>query len=240
MENNPETLYRQLGRLIETMPQFSNTGFLTTEQHRWLGLADALVMIGGDLTDQASWRAETSRLHTAARMWALDALRNILYRVLASAELKAPPSAQGAFIPVGNSFDAFASLSKLLGAAKQDVLIVDPYLDESALTEFGCAVPEGVSLRLLADQASCKSSLYPATAKWVEQYGATRPLFVRLSQPKRLHDRAIFIDHTQAWILTQSLKDFAKKSPAEIVRADDTAPMKIAAYQDIWDESQES
>jgi hypothetical protein len=50
-----------------------------------------------------------------------------------------------------------------------------------------------------------------------------------------LHDRAIFIDSTNAWLLTQSLKDFAKRSPAEIVRANDTATLKIAAYEAIWD-----
>jgi len=37
-----------------------------------------------------------------------------------------------------------------------------------------------------------------------------------------------------AWILTQSLKDFAKRAPAEIVRADDTAALKIDAYEAIW------
>lgn len=51
MDNNPETLYRQLGRLIETMPEFSAIGFFASEQHRWLGLADALVMQGGELSE---------------------------------------------------------------------------------------------------------------------------------------------------------------------------------------------
>jgi hypothetical protein len=52
-----------------------------------------------------------------------------------------------------------------------------------------------------------------------------------------LHDRVILIDGTAAWTLTQSIKDFAKRSPAEIVRAEDTASLKIAAYEDIWKNS---
>jgi hypothetical protein len=44
----------------------------------------------------------------------------------------------------------------------------------------------------------------------------------------------IIVDATVAYTLTQSLKDFAKRAPAEIVRADDTASLKIAAYEDIW------
>lgn len=237
MDSNPESLYRQLGRLLETMPEFSPTGFFTPDQHRWLGLADALVMQGGELSDRSDWRASNTQLQTAKRMWALDAMRNVLYRVMASAELKSPASAQGAFIPVGNSFDAFAALARLLKTATQDVLIVDPYMDDAALTDFGGIVSDGVSVRILADQANYKPSLKPAALRWVQQYGVGRPLQVRLSQPKALHDRAIFIDNTQAWTLTQSLKDFAKRSPAEIVRADDTAALKIGAYQVIWDSS---
>ena len=96
-------------------------------------------------------------------------------------------------------------------------------MDEAGLTEFGIAVPENVPLRLMAEQGKCKPTLLPAALKWVEQYGAARPLFVRLAPHRTLHDRAIFIDHSVVWTLTQSLKDFAARSPAEIIRADDTA-----------------
>ena len=165
---------------------------------------------------------------------AASQITTVLYRVLAAAELKAPPSARGAFIPAGGSFDAFAALAKVQQTANKEVLIVDPYMDETALTEFGGAVPAGVLLRLLADQSSHKPTLQPAATRWASQHGASRPIQVRLAPQRSLHDRAIFIDRIIAWILTQSLKDFAKRSPAEIVRADDTAALKIDAYEAIW------
>jgi hypothetical protein len=50
-----------------------------------------------------------------------------------------------------------------------------------------------------------------------------------------LHDRVIFIDGLGAWTLTQLLKDFAKRAPAEIVRAGgDISVLKINAYEYIW------
>ena len=155
------------------------------------------------------------------------------YKALAIAEQSAPQSAQGAFVPVGNSFDAFAAIARILGAAKSDVLIVDPYMDDSVLTDFATSVPETIPLRLLSDHATSKPSLVPASTRWSTQY-SNRPLQVRLAPARALHDRAIFIDGTQAWTVTQSLKDLAKRSPAEIVRADDTAVLKIAAYEQIW------
>jgi hypothetical protein len=236
MSIDPESLYRQLGRVIEAMPDL--LGPFTADTHAWLGRADALVMETGQTADSFDWRAATRRLQTADKFDAVETMKMVLYRAMAAAELKAPASAKGTFIPVGNSFDAFAALAKVLQTATADVLIVDPYMDETALTEFGGAVPSAVTLRLLADQATQKPTLQPAAVKWVAQYGASRPLQFRLAPSKALHDRAIFIDRTTAWTLTQSLKDFAKRSPAEIVRADDTAALKIAAYEEIWAKAQ--
>ena len=88
---------------------------------------------------------------------------------------------------------------------------------------------------MLADTNDFKATLKPAAEKWVAQYGLSRPLSVRLALPKTLHDRAIFIDKREAWTLTQSLKDFAKRAPAEIVRADSITALKIEAYEAIWD-----
>jgi hypothetical protein len=233
MTLNAESLYRQLGRLIEEMPKKWD-GHVSDEAHRWIGRADALLDQNGDVRDTTEFRMATARLGTAMWPTALEQIKRVLYRALAAAELKAPAAVRGSFIPVGSSFDAFAAISKILQTAKRDVLIVDPYMDETALTEFGQAVPPGVTLRLLADEKDHKSTLTPASQKWAAQYGTTRPLSVRLAGPRTLHDRAIFIDGVGAWTLTQSLKDFAKRSPAEIVRADDTAALKIAAYEGVW------
>ncbi len=233
MTVDPETLYRQLGRLIETMPDL-NPYPLSPDAQQWLGRADALMNQSGDVSDSLDWRVAMHTLNTASRTNRIEDLKGLLYRVLASAELKAPAGVRGSFIPAGNSFDAFTALSKVLQTATKDVLIVDPYMDETALMDFGGAVPENVGLRLMADSASYKPTLQPAAVKWVQQYGIKRPLQVRLAPQKTLHDRAIFIDAATAWTLTQSLKDFAKRSPAEIVRADDTAALKIAAYESTW------
>ena len=208
------------------------------EVHHWIARAYALVEEVGNSTDSIFFSVNVNNLGTTARHNSAHQITAIVYRAFALAEMRAPAGAGGAFIPVGNSFDAFAALSKILQTATKDVLIIDPYMDETALTEFGSAVPENVCLRLMADQASCKPTLQPAAIKWSQQYGTARPLLVRLAPQKTLHDRAIFIDRTAAWTLTQSLKDFAKRSPAEIVRADDTAALKIAAYEGVWASAQ--
>lgn len=237
MASDPEMLYRQLGRLIETMPDLTQSP-VPGEVHLWVARAYALVNEIKNLADPALFSVTANNLGTTARLQAAHEIRTIVYRAFAVAEMRVPVGISGAFIPVGDSFDAFTALSKVLQTATKDVLIIDPYMDATALMEFGGAVPENVCLRLMSDQSSCKPTLQPAANKWVQQYGETRPLLVRLAPQKTLHDRAIFIDQTTAWTLTQSLKDFAKRSPAEIVRADDTAALKIAAYEEVWASAQ--
>ena len=159
----------------------------------------------------------------------------MLHRALAVAEMRAPVSAQGAFIAAGNSFDAFAAVGKVLATATGDILIIDPYLDEKALTDFAPLAHEGVSIRLLADESAYKPTLLPASRRWATQYGTTRPLDVRLATARTLHDRVIVADATSVWVLTQSLNAFAARSPASIIRVEqETAALKIAAYDAIW------
>ena len=228
-----ENIYRRIGRLIETAPPSPINHQLSSELLKWCGQAQAAVQLTGDLLLKAEISVAIDGLQASTRSIAFQKIMMVLYKALALAEVYAPPGAQGAFIPVGNSFDAFAAVAKIFGAASQDILLVDPYMDESVLLDFGGAVPDGVSLRLLTDKATVKPSLAPAAVRWREQYKA-RPFGLRLASPRALHDRSILIDGVHAWSVTQSLKDLAKRSPAEIVRADDTAPLKIAAYEDIW------
>src|SRR5690606_23745830 len=101
--------------------------------------------------------------------------------------------------------------------ARRTAMLVDPYMDHRLLMDFGTMFAEGVALRLLTDRASVKPSLAPAAAKWQAQYGSKRPLEVRLTLPRTLHDRLIVIDDEDVWAVSQSFKDLAAKSPATIL-----------------------
>lgn len=210
------------------------TSLKSAETLRWLGRGHALIEAIGRPADAIAFASAVTRLRSAAWQSAVTEIFALLYRALGHCEIRSPVEAAGAFIPVGNTFDAFAAFSKLLQSATREVMFVDPYLDATALTDFGSTVPVGVSIRLLADADAHKPDLVPAVTRWVAQYGNSRPLEARLASAKSLHDRALFLDGEKAWTLTQSLKDFARRSPAEIVRADATAELKISAYQEIW------
>ncbi|MGN7100197.1 phosphatidylserine/phosphatidylglycerophosphate/cardiolipin synthase family protein [Ralstonia holmesii] len=236
MKLDPESLYVHLGRLVETMPNLNRPGPVTTETNQWLGRAAALVEAAfGQSVELISFNIAAENLDSVLRATNAQTIAAIVHRALAKAELTAPAASQGAFIPVGESFSAVAAVSKVLSAARQAVLIVDPYADAKALTDFAVLAPEGVHVRILSDAGTVKPSLKPAAESWAKQYNSTRPLEIRLAPAKSLHDRIITVDDAQAWTLTQSLKDFAARSPATIVKADaETAGLKIGAYAIMW------
>jgi hypothetical protein len=238
MPIEPEALYFQLGLLVSETPDLVNEDPITPSTQRWLGRATVLVEALGSDADKIYIATASNHLTGPLRGTNAQTIFSVIYRALAKAELLAPISAQGAFIPIGATFDAFHAISKVLSVTKQDALIVDPYLDEKALLEFVPLVPEGIQVRLLRDSEYTKlgSVLKIALDKWVQQYQATRPVQVRETARKALHDRLIVIDGKVVWILTQSLKDLAARTPATLSRMidDDAAKLKIDFYEDMW------
>ncbi len=237
MPIDPASLYRQLGQLVaETPADLMGDGPVTDELHRWLGRAAVLVEHSGDRADFAMFKLDTMSLKGMLREQNAHSIMAILHRALARAELNAPTSAQGAFIPVGAAFDMFQAVGKVLSTAKADVLIVDAYMDAKVLTDFAPLAAEKVNIRLLTDRFYTKTAaLQPAAARWVQQFGAARPLEVRFTADRQLHDRLIVTDRAGVWSLTQSLKDFAGRSPASVLRVDgDMATMKRDAYERLW------
>jgi hypothetical protein len=148
---DPQSLYVQLGRLVEEMPNLLEPLPHPARTLEWLGRAGALLDASGDIVDATEFHSLVVSLSNfATQLWAAQGIGVAIRRALYKAELKAPAAARGAFVPAGGAFDALSAIGKVLGTAKRDLLIVDPYLDEKVLTDFAALAPENVMIRLLA------------------------------------------------------------------------------------------
>lgn len=235
MKLNAEALYLQLGRLVADMPDLGTPGPVSEASNTWLGRAAALIDHSADPSDRISFKVAAQHLGGFLHEGNAQIIKNIVYTALARAELAAPHSAQGTFIQAGAEFDAFAAVGKILRTAKASIMIVDPYADETALTDFAVQAPEAVLICILADGEYRKPTLKPATERWQSQFGRGRPLEVRLAPKKSLHDRLMFVDEKQVWSIGQSLNAIAARSHTSIVRVDlETAALKVAAYAALW------
>ena len=234
---DPGTLYQQLGVLLATVPNLAEPGPLSDEGETWLARAYALVHAGGDPIDTVEAKklaGSIGGIWHEFREEAAKPLLGILRRTAAVAELAAPPAMQGAFIHAGDVFSATMALGKVFKTATNDVLIVDPYMDETTLSDFALMVPEKVPIRLLSDNFYVKPTLRPARDRWLKQY-PSRLVEARLTPDRTLHDRDIIIDGTAAYGSTQSLNAIGARSHATIMRFDsDTTKLKVEVLEKAW------
>lgn len=73
-------------------------------------------------------------------------------------------------------------------------MLVDPYADDTLVSDFVALAPEGIPVYVLADAGAARPSLKPGAQRWTTQWGAKRPFEVRLAPAKSLHDRLIITD----------------------------------------------
>jgi hypothetical protein len=236
MSLSPEELYLQLGNLVAEMPDLANCE-ITPQVNRWLGRATALV-------GKVLGNVDETMMSGACRLLPVDATRDmnaqtiasLVHEAFAKVELIAPARVRGTFIAAGHTLDAYAAVGKVLGTAKTDVLMVDPYADVKAVTEYAVLAPVTVPVRILADTEYHKNTLKPAAERWAQQFGQSRaPLEVRLAPAKTLHDRLIIVDGGDVWGLGQSFNKLAERAHTSLVRMDaETGALKVVAYSEMW------
>jgi hypothetical protein len=206
---------------------------ITSETVTWVARVIATLEAIGDPGD-IQVRVASTTLGTVLGRDSAGKIQLLLQTALARCELQLPVDARGAFIPAGNPFDAFAAVTKILSAAKNTVMIVDPYADER-IFDFLTACEESVTINVLSDHADVKPSLKPASQRWTKQWSPKRPFECRLSSPKVLHDWLIVLDGTSAYSIGQSFKDLTERAHTSIERAHpEIAARKIAAHELIW------
>jgi len=103
----------------------------------------------------------------------------------------------------GQIFDAYVLANKIIKSAKQSIILIDNYIDESVLTMFGKKL-KNVKVTLLTKNISKQLAL--DIAKFNQQYPIIEAKIFNLS-----HDRFLIIDGKDIYHLGASLKDLGKK-----------------------------
>ncbi len=109
---------------------------------------------------------------------------------------------QGVFFD-GQVFDAYELASKIIRSAKQNIVLIDNYIDETTLTHLS-KKKKGVSVVLLTKTITKQLTLDLQKAN--EQYGNFEAKIFTHS-----HDRFLIIDGKEVYHIGASLKDLGKK-----------------------------
>ena len=124
---------------------------------------------------------------------------------------------QGVFYK-GQIYDAYVLINDILKSAKQEVVLIDNYIDDTVLTLFS----KYPNLHYTIITKSISKQLKLDINKYNTQYNN---LTIKLSN--NYHDRFLILDHSEAYHIGASLKDLGKKIFAfseidrEMLRLDD-------------------
>jgi hypothetical protein len=144
---------------------------------------------------------------------------------------------QGPSLILAKHFAPFTDIGAVISGARGNLWFVDPYMDDSVLRKYAVTSRDGVEIRLLTESKKQRylNALKAACEAWIIEYGSTHPIQARTAPQDLLHDRMIFVDGAAVWLLSQSIKDFAVKSPATLLPiATDLVKRKRDAYDKIW------
>ncbi len=224
----PQVLLDSLRRLVREEPPLQGKGTYEAVQHEWLGRASHLIR-QWDQTQaigfQIAARAMAGNLN---RQMNYGTVLTVIYEAIASLESNLPADTGQVFGP-GAVYDFFKALNELVGGATKSIFIVDPYMDNSIFDGYLSNIGSSVVARLLVSHYA--DSVSVAAAAFSKQRG----LEVSVRRSSGLHDRVIFIDSAQCWVLGASIKDAAAKKPTYLAPiSSDVVSEKLRIYEELW------
>jgi hypothetical protein len=132
----------------------------------------------------------------------------------------------------GAVYDFFKALNGVIASASKDLLIVDPYMDDQIFDRYLQSAKSGVAVRLLARDFA--PNVKAAASTFKQQHGVK----IDVRKGSKIHDRVLFVDSSECWVLGQSIKDAAANKPTYLAPlSPDVAKLKLSDYEDIWNRS---
>jgi hypothetical protein len=137
------------------------------------------------------------------------------------------------FFPAGATHDAFVHIRSLFKDARNELFIIDGYIDAS-LFEFLLSTNGPRACRVLTKSRQIPHDLVHEAQLFMQQHGFA--LSIRTHDA--FHDRQIILDGVRAFILGASIKDAGKRAFHIIPIENPTTRDAMVRYaEDIWNQS---
>lgn len=177
------------------------------ELFRLPGLKDALprfVRTCGDLSQLWHFIKTQEKLgsYASRREYIWNAFRPLLAGVDDQAGIE-----REVFFVKGSDHDAYVHIRSILQTARNNLFVIDPYMDGSIYQILGTLTATPMNVRILTSKHPPDFAL--ETKKFVKQhYGFA----VELRATRDFHDRFIFLDQSKCYLLGASIKDAGNKA----------------------------
>jgi hypothetical protein len=133
----------------------------------------------------------------------LDGMLSVLRSAIQQLRWKLPDPKQ-VFLPSGSPHDAYIQIRLIIQQAATEVLIIDPWVDET-LWPLLTNIPRSCKVRVLGEHL--KGDFKLEAAKFAAQHGTS----IEIRTTTKYHDRFIFLDGKRCFHLGASIKDAGNK-----------------------------
>ena len=224
----PHILLAKLRGLLLDPPPLEGKGAYGQEQFAWLGRASALISTWDKMegiTFNVATKAMAGNLN---RSYNHGGVYTTIYKAIAAVEESIPPSGDQVFGP-GAVYDFFRALTDVIASADKSLFVVDPYLDTEVFDGYLSSLgSRKIKVRLLANKYA--DNVGVAAEKFRAQHSSQ----IETRKTAAIHDRVIFVDDTECWVLGASIIDAGKKPTYLAPLSPDVVAAKLAAYEVIW------
>lgn len=144
-----------------------------------------------------------------------------------------PKNGQAVAFEPGNVFDYFNETRKILALAKSEIFLIDPYVDDSIVSDYFAVIEPSVKVRILTSaKPGVLNSIIPAARKAEQQIGIS--IEIRsVNSNDHMHDRFWIIDGWKSFQSSSSVKEGGKKA-AVIMEVRDILPTLKTTYEGFW------
>ena len=230
IDMDSHTILAKLKSHVASAPEMRGRGQFSSEHFEWLAKASALVEIWKPMRSMPFNSACDFLASGMNREHNFATIMGILHRAIATLEQTLPVAKDQVFGP-GAVYDFFVALRSVISSAKESLFLIDPYMDDQIFDAYLSPNLPSVSVRILCNRYS--ASVKTAAAKFMAQT-STR---IEARSTSSVHDRLLFVDNAECWVMGASIKDAASKPTYLAPLSPDISEAKLAFYETIWGKS---
>jgi hypothetical protein len=226
-----QLLLLKLQHAFDHAPYFGKryNGDASSEAQLWISRIGAMLS-RVSIAHMNTFRSQKS---ISIQFWSLsrDGFRRIISEAIEEIKLELELNGKDDFGQVymaGKEYDFFTDLKGIVSTARSELFLVDAYFDGIAFEAYLSNVEKSLKIKILCGKHASDIAQY--VSKFSSQTGAT----IEIRKTKAIHDRVIFLDKSDCWIVGASIKDAGKKPTYLIPLAPQLSPQKFDIYQEIW------
>ena len=220
--------------LLENAPEFSGQGIISGEspQRQWLSRAGALLKKIDPVGYGTKFDTGMNALGSS-RLWGINHIKGQVMDAIEALRLDLELEGRvdiGNVYAAGEVYRLFSDLKDIIGAASEEILLVDPYFNGAAFDDYLSTIGPGKTIKILTERYAKDVQTY--AVKHAQQYGTN----LEIRRSKELHDRLVIVDNSDCWVVGGSIKDAAAKSPTYLLPLQtELAKAKRSIYSGVWD-----